>query len=122
MKNLLILDFLIGLLAVGYSSPPELKMQPQNSQIEFVQVADLHVSVPVLNVQDETTLPVPDTPISVGDFIKNNAAELILAFFAFLKVVTNLTPTAKDNKIFGMLDTFINWIVPNLKKGGGKIT
>jgi hypothetical protein len=122
MKNLLMIIFLIGIFAIGCSSPPDM-VKPQKAQTVFVQATDLQVSVPVLNVADEATLPEPDTPVqSVGDFLKNNAAELILALFAFLKVVTNLTPTARDNKIFGMLDTFINFLVPNLKKGGGKIT
>ncbi|MFZ4705475.1 MAG: hypothetical protein ACOYMF_05650 [Bacteroidales bacterium] len=121
MKNLLMIIFLIGIFAIGCSSPPDI-VKPQKAQTEFIQVADLQVSVPVLNVQDETKLPAPDTPFNMADFLKNNAAELILALFAFLKVVVNLTPTSKDNKIFGMLDTFINWIVPNFKTGGGKIT
>ena len=123
MKNLLMIIFLIGLFAIGCSSPPQNKMQPAKAQTQFVQVADLQVSVPVMNVADEATLPVPDTPSnSVGAFIKNNVAELTLALLAFLKVIVNLTPTDKDNKIFGLLDTFINWIVPNFKSGGGTHT
>ena len=35
---------------------------------------------------------------------------------AFLKVVTNLTPTEKDNKIFGWLDSVIDAVIPNYKK------
>ena len=35
---------------------------------------------------------------------------------AFAKVVTNLTPTEADNRIFGWLDTIIDAIVPNYKK------
>jgi len=34
----------------------------------------------------------------------------------FAKVVTNLTPTEKDNKIFGWLDTMIDAIVPKYNK------
>lgn len=122
MKNLLLIIFLIGLVAVGCSPPPE-TVKPQKSQSEFVQASDLNPQVTIMYVAEDATLPVPDTPApSVSDFLKNNAAELILAFFAFLKVVVNLTPTERDNKIFGLLDTFINWIVPNFKVGGGKIT
>ena len=47
------------------------------------------------------------------DFILENWVELLFAFMALLKVVTNLTPTEKDNKIFGWLDTIINVIVGN---------
>ncbi len=40
---------------------------------------------------------------------------------AFVKVVINLTPTEKDNQIFGYLDSLINMIIadrikPNNKK------
>ena len=44
---------------------------------------------------------------------------LLLGFLAFAKVVVNLTPSEKDNKIFTWLDTLINGIIPNVKKGGG---
>tara|TARA_R100001163_G_scaffold34181_1_gene26431 strand:+ start:1253 stop:1426 length:174 start_codon:yes stop_codon:yes gene_type:complete len=55
------------------------------------------------------------------DFILNNWAELVLALMAFVKVVINLTPTEKDNQIFGYLDSLINMIIadrikPNNKK------
>ena len=47
------------------------------------------------------------------EFLMQNWAELLFAFMALLKVITNLTPTEKDNKIFGWLDTIINVIVGN---------
>tara|TARA_Y100001937_G_C7077986_1_gene311507 strand:+ start:1009 stop:1182 length:174 start_codon:yes stop_codon:yes gene_type:complete len=57
----------------------------------------------------------------VKDFLLNNWAELILGLMAFVKVVINLTPTEKDNQIFGYLDSLINMIIadrikPNNKK------
>lgn len=39
---------------------------------------------------------------------------------AFIKIIINLTPTEKDNKIFGWLDNIFNGLIPNYKKGGGK--
>lgn len=122
MKNFLILFFLIGLLAVGCSSPPD-NAKPASVQTEFVQAADLQVHADVIYAVDETALPAPDTPAAGPiDWLKKNAAELLLAFFAFLKVVVNLTPTEKDNKIFELLDKLISWIVPNYRAGGGKFT
>jgi len=55
------------------------------------------------------------------DFILNNWAELLIGLMAFVKVVINLTPTEKDNQIFGYLDSLINMIIadrikPNNKK------
>tara|TARA_R110002020_G_C15845761_1_gene735630 strand:+ start:463 stop:606 length:144 start_codon:yes stop_codon:yes gene_type:complete len=45
-----------------------------------------------------------------------NWLELLIALMAFGKVITNLTPTQADNKMFGWLDTIIDAIIPNYKK------
>ncbi len=50
------------------------------------------------------------------NFITENWAELLIGIMAFAKVITNLTPTEKDNKIFGWLDTIIDALVPNYTK------
>ncbi len=50
------------------------------------------------------------------DFITQNWLELLIALMAFLKVITNLTPTEKDNKVFGWLDSVIDAVIPNYKK------
>jgi hypothetical protein len=57
----------------------------------------------------------------MNDFLLNNWGELVIALMAFVKVVINLTPTEKDNQIFGYLDSLINMIIadrikPNNKK------
>jgi len=50
------------------------------------------------------------------EILKNHWAEIALAVLALLKVIVNLTPTEKDNKIFGWLDTIIDAIVPKYNK------
>ena len=50
------------------------------------------------------------------DFLTDNAIELILGAMAFLKIIVNLTPTEKDNQIFGLLDKVINAIIPDRRK------
>ena len=50
------------------------------------------------------------------DFFLENWAALAVASLAFLKVVVNLTPTEKDNAIFGYLDSIINAIIPDRRK------
>lgn len=45
------------------------------------------------------------------EFILNNWAELLIGLMTFVKVVVNLTPTEKDNQIFGYLDSLINMII-----------
>lgn len=57
----------------------------------------------------------------MNDFLLQNWGELVIALMAFVKVVINLTPTEKDNQIFGYLDSLINMIIadrikPNNKK------
>lgn len=52
------------------------------------------------------------------EILKENWIEILFAFMAFLKVVVNLTPSEKDNKIFDWLDKLIDLFIPNIKKGG----
>jgi len=47
----------------------------------------------------------------MNDFLLQNWGELLIALMAFVKVVINLTPTEKDNQIFGYLDSLINMII-----------
>jgi hypothetical protein len=49
------------------------------------------------------------------EFITTNWLELLLGLMAFLKVIVNLTPTEKDNQVFGWLDNLINAIIPDRK-------
>jgi hypothetical protein len=50
------------------------------------------------------------------DFIVTHWAELLIAALAFTKVVVNLTPTDKDNKVFGYLDLLITAITGDKRK------
>tara|TARA_R100000781_G_C4060798_1_gene120925 strand:- start:828 stop:983 length:156 start_codon:yes stop_codon:yes gene_type:complete len=49
------------------------------------------------------------------DMILDNWAELILAVMVLLKVIVNITPTEKDNKVFSYVDDFINYIIKDRK-------
>lgn len=49
-------------------------------------------------------------------FFADNWAELLIAILALAKVVVNLTPTERDNQVFGWIDTLINSIIPDKKK------
>ena len=51
------------------------------------------------------------------DFIIQHWAELLLAFMAFIKIIVNLTPTEKDNKVFGWIDVLINSVISDRRKG-----
>ncbi len=54
------------------------------------------------------------------DFIKDNIIVLVIGLLAFVKVIVNLTPSEKDNKVFGYIDSLINFIFANKKKNGGR--
>jgi hypothetical protein len=50
------------------------------------------------------------------DWFTEHLAELVLALLAFIKVIVNLTPTEKDNQVFGYLDVLINMMIKDRKK------
>ena len=57
-----------------------------------------------------------ETAISVGKLIMDNAAELLLAVLALIKIVVRITPSLKDDEVFAKLDKFVEWIFPNIGK------
>lgn len=58
---------------------------------------------------------------SLGDFLSLNWGVLSLGLLSFLEIVTRLTPTEKDNTVLKFLSNILNAIIPNLKKGGGRL-
>ena len=50
------------------------------------------------------------------DFILSNWAELILGVMALAKVIVNLTPTEKDNKVFAWIDDLITFLIGDNRK------
>ena len=50
------------------------------------------------------------------DFIIENWGELTIGALAFIKIIVNITPTEKDNMVFGWLDSLVNMIVADRKK------
>jgi hypothetical protein len=49
-------------------------------------------------------------------FIQENWGEIAIALLALIKVIVNLTPTERDNVVFGYFDVLINLIVADRKK------
>tara|TARA_Y100000592_G_C5468651_1_gene318137 strand:+ start:1063 stop:1239 length:177 start_codon:yes stop_codon:yes gene_type:complete len=50
------------------------------------------------------------------DFLFHNWGEIAIALLALVKVIVNLTPTEKDNQVFGYLDTLVNMVIADKKK------
>lgn len=44
------------------------------------------------------------------DFIIDNLGELIIGLMVFIKIIVNITPTEKDNQVFGYVDALVNMI------------
>ena len=57
-----------------------------------------------------------ETATSVGKLIMDNAAELLLAVLALVKIVVRITPTLKDDEVFAKLDKLLEYIFPNIGK------
>jgi len=49
--------------------------------------------------------------MDISAFIMNNLAELLIGVMALIKLVVNLTPTEKDNQVFGYVDSLLNMII-----------
>ena len=60
-------------------------------------------------------------PVGKGNFFSNNWGALLMGLLGFADLVTRLTPSVKDNSILNFLSSVINAIIPNLKKGGGRL-
>jgi hypothetical protein len=45
-----------------------------------------------------------------------NATEILIALMALVKIIVNLTPTERDNKVFGLIDAVLNGIIPDRRK------
>jgi hypothetical protein len=64
----------------------------------------------------ETAVNVVEPVVENGNFWLNNWGEILIGLLAFAKVLVNLTPTEKDNQVFGWFDTLINVIVSDRRK------
>jgi hypothetical protein len=49
----------------------------------------------------------------VIDFLLANGAELLIAILAVVKIIVKLTPSIKDNKVFGYVDDLIGFFIKN---------
>lgn len=78
----------------------------------------------------ETTEPNDNVPIgdSTDPPIKQKGfwelvggywAELVLGIMAVIKILVRITPTLKDDAVFGWLDKLIEMIIPNISKKNG---
>lgn len=87
----------------------------QSVKVENRQTATATVTQEIGMVQVESAKQ------SAGDFLAHNWGILSLSLISFLEVITRLTPSVKDNTVLTFLSTVLNVLIPNLKKGGGRL-
>lgn len=113
-STMLLLAFLIA-MATSLQAKPLSATDHQTVKVENRQTATATVTQETGMIQVETDKQ------SVGGFLTQNWGILSLSLLSFLEVVTRLTPSMKDNTVLNFLSTILNAIIPNLKKGGGRL-
>ncbi len=52
----------------------------------------------------------------VLSYLLSNGAELLLSVLATAKVIVRLTPSVKDDKVFGLIDDLVAFFIKNNEK------
>ena len=137
MKNIIsIIILMLGLfVTVTYGTPVVASSHPElvSSHPELVSgPSELVSSHPELvSGSSETTISATasstikatlgEQPVEKENFFLKNWGILLVTLLGCADVVTRLTPTEKDNSILNFITSIINAIIPNLKKGGGRL-
>jgi hypothetical protein len=86
----------------------------------LVTVVDsLPVVVDTLAAVADTATVAVEAPIETTEtswVTVGNLMEILVALMVLVKVIVNLTPTERDNKVFGLVDSILNAIVPDRRK------
>jgi hypothetical protein len=119
MRNIIsCMILLIGLLlmqATGAKASTSMTADQQTVKVENRQTATATVTQEMDFVQSDQEKEAP------GGFIARNWGILTISLLGFFDVIARLTPTEKDNTILNFLSNILNVIIPNLKKGGGRL-
>ncbi|HLN72736.1 MAG TPA: hypothetical protein VK205_05545 [Prolixibacteraceae bacterium] len=117
-KFISMMILLFGLLfsmSNGLQAAPSGSADQATVKVENRQTATATVTQEMGVVSLETEKP------TVGGFLSANWGVLSLSLLSFLEVITRLTPSQKDNTVLTFLSNILNAIIPNLKKGGGRL-
>lgn len=87
----------------------------------LVNVVDsLPAAVDTIAAVADTAAVVVEAPNEAGAGTSwvtlGNLMEILVALMVLVKVVVNLTPTERDNKVFGLVDSILNAVVPDRRK------
>jgi hypothetical protein len=135
MKRLILMSFLLLALVCWQTSAVEkTKVNQVKSEMPVetggaVLVAENNAVAVVAPVPpDSNSTEVTSTDVIVQpatqkgfwDLLAGYWAELLLGTMAVIKILVRITPTLKDDKVFGWLDKLIEMLLPNIttKKNG----
>jgi len=141
MKNIyLVIILMIGLFVTMAIGNQSMASHPVPMAIGIVsgtpqELADLSLvppaelltsSLPETSISASVSSSIEATlgdtePVATGNFFTNNWGALLMGLLGFADLVARLTPSVKDNSILNFLNTILNAIIPNLKKGGGRL-
>ena len=80
---------------------------------DFVNDEIIHfANIPAV---DQTDIP-EEQPKNFWGLLLEYWAELLLSIMALIKIIVRITPTIKDDKVFGWLDKLIEFIIPNFER------
>lgn len=82
-------------------------------------VDSLPAAVDTLAAVADTATVAVEAPIETAEtswVTVGNLMEILVALMVLVKVIVNLTPTERDNKVFGLVDSILNAIVPDRRK------
>ena len=115
ISTMILLVALLLSMATGVKAAPSASAEQATVKVENRQTATATVT------QEMGVISLESDKQSVGGFIATNWGILSLSLLSFLEVITRLTPSQKDNTVLTFLSNILNAIIPNLKKGGGRL-
>lgn len=116
MKTFISMLLLLTALLISHPSPA-LSAEPAAPSVESAVAGCVEIKGPV---SVETTVAAPSEEPS-GNFFVRNWEALFLGLLGFYDVIARLTPSTKDNSIVNFITKLYNALIPNFKKGGGKL-
>lgn len=76
-------------------------------------------SVVIDSMQTDSTTIVTE-PVSTGFFNSFSVTNLFIVIVGLLEIFVRLYPTEKNYSILSLVNSIINFLLPNFKKDGGK--
>lgn len=114
-STMMLLAAILLAMATGTNAETSGVTDQQTVKVENRQTATATVS------QETGVIQVETDKQPLGGFLARNWGILSLSLLSFLEVITRLTPTEKDNTVLTLLSNILNAIIPNFKKGGGRL-